>query len=321
MGVVLALSYKLVEVFPNLRFNFPVFMINDPKDSATFYVVEQGGKVLRVRGERVDTFLDITDRVKFGGELGLLGMALHPKFPENGRFYVSYTDKNMYSVVEERKFGDRSYVKELLRVKQPYSNHNGGHIEFGPDGYLYLGLGDGGSAGDPLNNAQNPKSLLGKILRIDVENNKVEIYATGFRNPWRFSFHGKTLWVGDVGQDRWEEIDTVFKGGNYGWRCYEGNHPYDLRGCKGKENYQFPVWEYRRAGGNCSVIGGYVYNGLYIFGDYCSGRIWGLKRSGKVFRAFLILDTDLKISSFAKDSKGSIYVIDHMGGKIYKLVP
>ncbi len=122
-----------------------------------------------------------------------------------------------------------------------------------------------------------------------------------------------------MGQDRWEEIDTVIKGGNYGWRCYEGNHPYNLRGCKSRENYQFPVWEYRRADGNCAVIGGYVYKGLYIFGDYCSGRIWGLKRSQQGFSAHLILDTYLKISSFAKDSKGSIYVIDHVGGKIYKL--
>ncbi len=173
----------LVPVFKNLSFSFPVFMLNDPVDTETFYVVEQVGRILKVKGDRVDTFLDISDRVKFGGEMGLLGMALHPKFSENGKFYISYTDKNMYSVVEERKVSDEKYIREILRVKQPYSNHNGGHIEFGPDGFLYLGLGDGGSAGDPLNNAQNPNSLLGKIVRIDVESGKVEIYAMGFRNP------------------------------------------------------------------------------------------------------------------------------------------
>ncbi len=326
--MIFLISYKLLDAFPGVKFNNPVFMINDPVDSGVFYVVEQVGVILKVKENKVDTLLNIRHRVKYGGEMGLLGMELHPEFPKNGKYYISYTDNAMYSTVEEREINQKDYSRVLLKVRQPFTNHNGGHIEFGPDGYLYLGLGDGGAAGDPLNNAQNPKSLLGKILRIDVKTGKVEIYAMGLRNPWRFSFDGNTLWVGDVGQNRWEEIDTVIKGGNYGWRCYEGNHPYNLKGCKEKKNYIFPVWEYRRSNGNCAVIGGYVYRGkmlknlygVYVFGDYCSGRIWGLKRGYKGFKAHLLIDTDENISSFAVDNYGEIYVIGHTSGKIYRLV-
>lgn len=321
------IAYKLVNIFPNLKFNNPVYMINDPSDDKIFYIVEQIGVILRVKNGKVDSFLNVRNKVKYGGEMGLLGMALSPKFKENGKYYISYTNKEMFSIVEERDIKDKNYERILLKVKQPFVNHNGGDIKFGPDGYLYLGLGDGGSAGDPLNNAQNPNSLLGKILKIDVNTGKIEIYALGLRNPWRFSFDGRTLWLGDVGQDRWEEIDTIIKGGNYGWRCYEGNHPYNLKGCKSKDNYIFPVWEYRRDNGNCSIIGGYVYRGnelkelvgSYIFGDFCSGRIWALRKVNNSFNSELLIDSEINISSFAIDNHNEIYVIDHTGGKIYKI--
>ncbi len=335
-------AYQLVDAF-GIRFNKPVFMINDPTDSGRFYVVEQVGVILSVKDGKVDTLLDIRNKVKYGGEMGLLGMALHPDFHENGKYYVSYTDRRNYSVVEEYIINRKDYSRKLIEVKQPYSNHNGGHIAFGKDGYLYIALGDGGSAGDPLNHAQNTNTLLGSILRIDVDGQpysipkdnpfvdgggRPEIYAYGLRNPWRFSFDGNTLWVGDVGQDRIEEIDTIVKGGNYGWRCYEGSKPYNLKGCKGKENYIFPIYEYTHEGGNCSVIGGYVYRGkhlkelygAYIFGDFCSGRIWALYRKNRSVEVKLVKDTDILISSFALDGSGEIYVLGYRSGRIYKLV-
>jgi len=338
-------ALELKDVFPGMRFEKPVFLLEDPGERGRFYVVEQSGVVRTFRkgDRRSSVFVDIRDRVRSGGEMGLLGMAFHPDFPHNGVFYLSYTDKGMHSVVSEFR-GGRERV--LLRVKQPYANHNGGHIAFGPDGYLYIGFGDGGSAGDPLNHGQNRNTLLGAILRIDVngdpyavpEDNpfakgggRPEIYAWGFRNPWRWSFDKETgdLWAGDVGQDRWEEIDVVEKGRNYGWRCYEGFAPYRLKSCGPRKSYTFPVHVYPLREGNCSVIGGYVYRGKrirslygwYIFGDFCSGRIWALKRENGRVSVKLLLDTDLRISSFAEDGEGEIYVIDYAGGKIYMLSP
>ncbi len=338
-------ALELREVFPGLRFDRPVLVLEDPVERGRFYVVEQGGVVrtLRLGDRRSTVFIDIRDRVRSGGEMGLLGMAFHPDFGRNGIFYLSYTDREMFSVVSEFR-GKRERV--ILRVKQPYTNHNGGNIAFGPDGYLYVGFGDGGSAGDPLNHGQNTDTLLGAILRIDVSGDpyrippdnpfvkgggRPEIYAWGFRNPWRWSFDRETgeLWVGDVGQDRWEEIDVVEKGRNYGWRCYEGNAPYRLKGCGPRELYTFPVHVYPLREGNCSVIGGYVYRGKkirelygwYIFGDYCSGRIWALRRKGGRVEVRLLMDTDLRISSFGEDRDGEIYVVDYAGGRIYLLSP
>ncbi len=350
IGVSFSLELKLKDVF-SLRFEKPVFMLESPVERGRFYILEQEGvvKTFKKGDKRAKVFLDLRDRVLNGGEMGILGMAFHPKFSENGYFFVYYTDRDMNSVVARYKAksfkrADPHSENILLRVKQPFTNHNGGMLAFGSDGYLYIALGDGGSAGDPYNHAQNTRTLLGSILRIDVNTEKgysvpsdnpfvkgggrKEIYAWGFRNPWRFSFDRKTgkLWVGDVGQDRWEEINIVEGGKNYGWRCYEGNHPYRVKGCLSRDRYAFPVYEYPLKEGNCAVVGGYVYRGnrikdlygAYVFGDFCSGRIWAISEDNGKYKARLLLDTELKISSFAEDTEGNIYVID-IRGKIYLL--
>lgn len=345
-----SLELKLHDVF-GMSFTKPVFMIESPVEKNRFYLLEQNGviKTFKKGDKAAKVFLDLRDRVENGGEMGLLGMAFHPKFVENGYLFVYYTDKAMNSVVARFKAlsaqkADPTSGKVILKLKQPFSNHNGGMIAFGPDGYLYVAFGDGGSAGDPYNHAQNVQTLLGSIIRIDVDrgdpysvpsdnpfakgSGKPEIYAWGLRNPWRFSFDRITgeLWVGDVGQDRWEEINLVEKGKNYGWRCYEGNHPYNLEGCLSRDNYTFPVYEYPLRDGNCAVIGGYVYRGkrmkglygAYLFGDYCSGRIWALSKIGEEYKALLLLDASIRISSFAEDTEGNLYVLD-LGGKVYLL--
>ncbi len=332
---------RLVEALGGTSFDRPLLILESPSEKDMFFVVEQGGVVWRVSGDGKikEVFLDIKDRVRSGGEMGLLGMAFEPDFEKRPYVYLSYTDRAMYSVVSSMEVDTKrwkalkSTEKLILRVKQPYSNHNGGNIAFGADGCLYLGLGDGGSAGDPLNHAQNPKTLLGSMLRIDVSDPgkpEVEIFAIGLRNPWRWSFDRETgkLWAGDVGQDRWEEIDIIEEGKNYGWRCYEGLAPYNLEGCGPEEKYTFPVHVYPLRDGNCSVIGGYVYRGSelkglygwYVFGDFCSGRIWALRLEGEQKEVKLLLDTDLMISSFGEDGDGNLYVIDHKGGKIYRIV-
>ncbi len=316
------------------------------------YVVEQGGIIKRVKGKRVEVWLDLSDRVESGGEKGLLGLAFHPEYEKNGRIYVYYTARikgKLYGVLSEIKMPERK-ERILLKVRQPFSNHNGGQIEFGPDGYLYIGLGDGGSANDPFNHAQNLKSLLGKILRIDVNGKDKgkeyaipkdnpfvgkkdalpEIWAYGLRNPWRFSFDPVTgeLYAGDVGQNAREEINIVKKGGNYGWRVMEGSicTPGVKDPCD-PSLYEKPIWEYGRKEG-IAVIGGYVYRGkrypslcgVYIFGDWGSGRIWGLVyKGGRVVDHKLLADTEFFISSFGTDGEGNIYVVDLKGG-IYKIV-
>ncbi len=354
--MLLLLALRLEDVLPGVGFSAPVALVFHPLDSALVYVLQQDGVVKRVslRSKGVEVALDISAKVRFRGEMGLLGMAFHPDFPRKPYVYVYYTDRRMNSVLSRFEVDTGGNLlpgseRVLLKVRQPYTNHNGGQVAFGPDGYLYLALGDGGSAGDPLNNAQDTTTLLGALLRIDVEGEPYsippdnpfsnspscktgcpEIYAWGLRNPWRFSFDRETgtLWLADVGQNRWEEVDTVVRGGNYGWRCYEGNHPYNLKGCGPKEGYVFPVYEYARKGGNCAVIGGYVYRGKdipqlygsYIFGDFCSGRIWTLKRTDGGFEANLLLDTDLLISTFGEDPNGEIYVVDYRKGKVYRIV-
>ncbi len=348
-------ALNLVDAFPGVRFNAPVGIVPYPYDSSTLYVVQQNGvvKAVNLKTGKVIPVLDIRRKVKFGGEMGLLGMAFHPEFPRKPNVYVYYVDKKMRSVLSEFRVDSDGHIvpkseRVLLRFKQPYSNHNGGQVAFGPDGYLYLGLGDGGWAGDPHNNAQDTTTLLGSLLRIDVSGDPYsippdnpfaksrscktgcpEIYAWGLRNPWRFSFDRETgtLWLADVGQDKWEEIDTIVKGGNYGWRCYEGNHPYNLKGCGPKEKYMFPVYEYGHKGGNCSITGGYVYRGKevpelygkYIFGDFCSGKVWALERTESGFRAKLLFDTDFLISTFGENHRGEVYVVDYKGGKIYRI--
>lgn len=351
-------SFSLEDAFPFLSFSNPVDL-QSPKDGTNrLFVVEQQGRIIVFDNNRNTTtkkvFLDITDRVSWGGEMGLLGLAFHPQFSSNGYFYVNYTANNPRRTIVSRfqvsptnpDSADKNSELILLTFNQPYSNHNGGCIAFGPDGFLYIASGDGGSAGDPQNNAQNIKNLLGKILRIDVDNPqpprnygipadnpfvnssdpdvKKEIFAYGLRNPWKFSFDPLTnrLWCADVGQYDWEEIDLIINGGNYGWRCYEGNHPYNLSGCTG--SYIFPVYEYSHIEG-ISITGGYVYrgnlfpelNGKYIYGDFGSKKIWALSYDGSTTSNELISVCPQAISSFGVDEQNEIYVVGYEG-KIYK---
>jgi len=329
----------------------PVFLTHASDGSGRFFVVEQPGRIhVLERGVLLSTpFLDMTEQVLFGGERGLLGLAFHPDYRRNGRFFVNYNRKaDGATVLAEYRRGATPTLalrdeRILMVVPQPYANHNGGMVVFGPDGYLYIGRGDGGSGGDPGNRAQNPEELLGKILRIDVdhgdpygipsdnpfakEGGRPEIYALGLRNPWRFSFDFKTgeLWVADVGQNKWEEIDLVTRGGNYGWRVMEGAHCYNPALSCQTAGLMFPLLEYPHEKGRCSIIGGYVYRGRaisdlisqYVYGDFCSGEIFGMQstREGEVNREpQLILKTSLQISSFGEDESGELYVLDHSGG-------
>lgn len=336
----------------------PLFLTHAGDKTGQLYVVEQGGlvKVLDRGSPQPRPFLDVTPFVRSGGEQGLLGLAFHPQYAGNGRVFVSYNRKeDGATVVAEYARGGavraESGGRLLLSVPQPYANHNGGMIAFGPDGYLYIGRGDGGSRGDPQNRAQNVNELLGKMLRIDVDRGspyaipadnpwakgggRPEIFALGLRNPWRFSFDRQTgdLWVADVGQNAWEEIDLVRRGGNYGWRRMEGRHCYEPKsGCEGPDvKLELPVAEYGHEHGRCSVTGGYVYRGpalpslqgTYLFGDYCSGELFGLpatSAAGGSAEPKTIMRTSLRISSFGEDEAGELYVIDHQGG-VYRLAP
>jgi glucose/arabinose dehydrogenase len=333
----------------------PVFLTHAGDGSPRLFVLEQTGRVRIVERNLLSPspFLDIRDRVLSGGERGLLGLAFHPDFRRNGRLYVNYTRRpDGATVVAEYRRGsspDQALRDEriLMVVPQPYPNHNGGMVAFGPDGYLYVGLGDGGSAGDPGNRAQDPDELLGKILRIDVdrgdpygvppdnpyarEGGRPEIYALGLRNPWRFSFDSLTgdLWVADVGQHKWEEIDLVTKGGNYGWRMMEGTHCFSpVIFCR-TSGLLLPLLEYPHEKGRCSIIGGYVYRGRaiatltgqYLYGDYCSGEIFSLPsiRETRASREpQVVLKTSFRISSFGEDATGELYMVDH-GGGIYRI--
>jgi len=328
----------------------PVYVTHARDGSGRLFVLEQQGRIRIVAAGRLvgAPYLDITDRVLAGGERGLLGLAFHPKFRENGRYFVNYTrSPDGATVVSEFRVSADPNISEraervILTIGQPYANHNGGMIEFGPDSYLYIGMGDGGSAGDPGNRAQDRNDLLGKMLRIDVDRGtpyaspsdnpfavsgggRHEIYAWGLRNPWRFSFDRATgqLYVADVGQNAWEEINIVQRGGNYGWRIMEGAHCFRPRtGCQ-TDGLELPVAEYAQELGRCSIIGGYVYRGRqvpallgsYLYGDFCSGEIFGLRDKVQT----LLLATDLAISSFGEDEAGEVYVVGHRGS-IHKIV-
>jgi glucose/arabinose dehydrogenase len=322
----------------------PVFLTHSNDGSGRLFVVEQNGRILILeKGKLLPTpFLDISALLATGGERGLLGLAFHPNYRKNGRYFLNYTrEQDGATVIAEYHASSnpiRSETQErvLLVIPQPYGNHNGGMVAFGPDGYLFVATGDGGSGGDPGNRGQNPSELLGKILRIDVDHGapygipstnpfsrndgRPEIFAIGFRNPWRFSFDRQTgeLWAGDVGQNDWEEINIVKVGENHGWRLMEGSHCYKpSEGCQGSAKVTMPVTEYANAGPRCSVIGGYVYRGrkvpslygTYIFGDYCSGEIFGF-REGK---QTVLLDSGLQITSFGEDEYGELYVLNHTG--------
>lgn len=330
------------------------------------FVIEKVGRIRIIRNNALTPipFLDISAKVRAtGGEQGLLGMAFHPEYKTNGLVYVNYTDRatQTKTVIEEYKITadsnrlDSTSGRILLTIVQPFSNHNGGCIKFGPDGFLYIGMGDGGSANDPQNYSQTKLALLGKMLRIDVNvspNYKIpssnpfvgntsyapEIWAMGLRNPWRFSFDRMTgdLWIGDVGQGNWEEIDFEAANGsggkNYGWRCYEGNANFNTTGCEAKANYTFPIHEYLSDENinGCSVTGGYVYRGSkypglfgkYIYGDYCSGKIWALeRRPGNTVINTLVYDhSNNSITTFGEDAEGNLYFADASASAIYQIL-
>ncbi|WP_447969516.1 PQQ-dependent sugar dehydrogenase [Nitrospira sp. M1] len=330
----------------------PVFLTHTQEDEGRLFIVEQDGKVLIFKkGQLLPTpFLDISNKVSIGGERGLLGLAFHPHYKKNGRLFINYTRKEDQATViaEYRRAANPDQVetgeKVLLVMPQPYGNHNGGMLAFGHDGYLYIGMGDGGAGGDPENRAQNPNELLGKFLRIDINQGtpysipadnpfvknggKPEIYATGLRNPWRFSFDRQTgeLWAGDVGQNSWEEITKVKKGENHGWRFMEGQHCFQPKqDCQHSQHLTLPVLNYPNGDdGRCSVTGGYVYRGkaipalqgTYLFADFCSGEIFGYANGS--FN--VLLDTDLQIPSFGEDESGELYVLGY-AGSVHKLTP
>ncbi|MGD8305262.1 MAG: PQQ-dependent sugar dehydrogenase [Ignavibacteria bacterium] len=356
-------QYAIEDAFPNLTFSNPIFLCNAGDGSNRIFVVERSG-IIKVfdNSSAVQTyhvFLDIQDSVSAGGEMGLLGLVFHPDYENNGYFYVNYTTTNPMMTrisrfkvsVENPDSADKNSELIMLTFSQPFTNHNGGWIGFGPnDGYLYIATGDGGSGGDPQNNSQSLYTFLGKILRIDVDNASPgfeysippdnpfidstgavlkEIFAWGLRNPWRDSFDPVTgwLWTGDVGQNIYEEVDVIEKGKNYGWRCYEGNHDYNLTGCDYPE-YAFPVWEYSH-GPHCSVTGGYVYRGSsvpdlagkYIYADYCSGVLWALEYDGTEASNQTLLTVPALVVSFGVDESNELYIITFSPNNIYRFTP
>jgi glucose/arabinose dehydrogenase len=330
----------------------PLLVTHAGDGSGRLFVVERGGVIRIVRNGAVEPtpFLDISALVRTSGsEQGLLGLAFPPDYAKKRHFYVNYTDRSGDTVVARYRLGadadvaDPASAKVLLRQAQPYANHNGGHLAFGPDGYLYIGLGDGGSGGDPQGNGQNPRTLLGKLLRIDVESGADpyaipkdnpfgnEIWALGLRNPWRFSFDRATgdLYIADVGQNAYEEVNfqPAGRGGqNYGWNVMEGMHCFRGAGCD-RTGLTAPVVEYRNGAGNCSITGGYVYRGaqypslqgVYVYGDFCSGQLWGLRRSGSGWENARLLDSGMKPSSFGEDESGNVYLVDYGKGEVHRL--
>lgn len=344
-------------------FENPVQIVQVPGLADRYFVLEQKGRIRLLKAGETNAgavFLDIKDRVNFGGEKGLLGLAFHPDFKKNRRLFVDYTtgkdDKGLqthlseFKAAEDFASADPASEKVLLEFKQPYANHNGGLVMFGPDGFLYMGNGDGGSGNDPQGNGQKLDTLLGKILRIDVDKTsgdlpyaipadnpfvgqkeaRGEIFAYGLRNPWRWSFDRKTgeLYAGDVGQNNWEEVDLIVKGGNYGWRIMEGFHctPKIGTDCDQK-GLLTPVVEYPRTDG-VSVTGGFVYrgkkmpelDGVYLFGDYASRRIWGLRyANGHLDEKRELTVSPQAVSSFGEDLEGELFVVGY-GGTIYRIV-
>ncbi|MGI9304818.1 MAG: PQQ-dependent sugar dehydrogenase [Gammaproteobacteria bacterium] len=359
----------LERAWPNLPLSQPLKLLQAPNDDARWYVVQKSGEILWFNGADETTsilnrYLDYSassmspTKVDASGEGGMLGMAFHPLFSRIGFVYISYTvtGPNQQTPLVSRitrltRNDDGNTLNPAsegltLSVDQPFSNHNGGNIEFGPDRSLYIGLGDGGSGGDPNADGQNTNTLLGAMLRIDVDNGlpyvippdnpfangggRAEIFAWGLRNPWRWSFDRLTgrLWAGDVGQGAFEEIDVIENGNNYGWRCFEGEADFNLSNCGDRSLYTFPVAAYGRNEGN-SVTGGYVYRGnnipglqgVYVFGDFGSGTIWGLfPLGGDQYERRPLIQTSLGIASFGQGNDGELYVVDINGGGLYRLV-
>jgi glucose/arabinose dehydrogenase len=343
----------------------PVFVTGAADGTNRLFVVEQTGRIKVFKGGSLlsTPFLNISSSISTGGERGLLGLAFHPKYETNRKFYVYFTRGDGDIAINEYKASASnpdvavpSSARRILTINHPNSNHNGGMLAFGKDGYLYIGVGDGGGAGDVPNNAQNKERLLGKILRIDINGTlgsrqykiphsnpfvgrpgRNEVWSYGLRNPWRFSFDRLRgdIWVGDVGQNRYEEINRKVttskaapngRGSNYGWRVLEGWHCFKpASGCNKSAKVR-PIVEYSHAGGNCSVTGGYVYRGStaalvgkYIFADFCSGKIWSIPRAASAGASkTLQRDTLQNISSFGEGDNGELYVVS-LGGTVYRL--
>lgn len=349
-------SVRLQEVAQGLE--RPLFLASPPGDPRLF-VVEQPGRVRIIENGQLQAtpFLDITDRVRSGGERGLLGLAFHPAFANNGWFFVNYTGEDGATRIERyqvrvggRNFADPASARRLMTIPQPFANHNGGMITFGQDGMLYIGMGDGGSGGDPQNNGQSLNTLLGKMLRIDVDRGdpygvpadnpyvgragaRPEIWATGLRNPWRFSIDRTAglLYVADVGQNAWEEVHVVparEAGVNYGWKIMEGAHCFRTEECD-RTGLHIPQLEYSHSDG-CSITGGYVYRGRqlpslvghYFYADYCKGWVRSFRfADGRAAdqRAWELGDVG-QIMSFGQDAAGELYLLS-TNGKVYRLAP
>jgi glucose/arabinose dehydrogenase len=351
------LTWPTLQVTPVYDgFSAPTHITNAGDGSGRLFVTEQEGTIRVIDDGVVQEapFLDITERVSAGGERGLLSVAFPPGYADKGYFYVDYTDLNgdtkisRFRVSDNPNIADPASEQVILGIAQPYPNHNGGQLAFGPDGYLYIGMGDGGSGGDPENRAQNLGVLLGKILRIDVEsgadpyaippnnpfvgnaNARDEIWAYGLRNPWRFAFDTATgdLYIADVGQERVEEIDfqpaSSNGGENYGWNIMEGGECYEAETCD-TSGLTMPIHTYLRVGGNCSVTGGDIYRGdayptmqgVYIYADYCSGTFWGLQRGANGWENVELYQGNLSITSFGNDEAGSLYAVDQFNGAVY----
>ncbi len=347
-----ATTLSLVEAFSELSFDQPLDLQAPDDGTNRVFVAEKSGKIKVFSNEAATTtattFLDL-GAISSTSEQGLLGFAFHPNYGVNGFFYVYYNPSEGISAISRFKvsdtdsnLADRSSEQVILEIPQPFTNHNGGQLAFGPYGYLYIASGDGGSGGDPQNHGQNRTTLLGNILRIDVDNPsgglhygippdnpfindtnvKQEIYAYGFRNPWRMSFDSQTgnLWTGDVGQNKIEEIDIVVSGGNYGWKFFEGTDCFS--GNCDATGLVPPIFEYTHVNGDRSITGGYVYRGSanssirgkYVYGDFISGRIWALETDGS--KNELLFDSDLSIASFGTDSSQELYLCA-FNGKIY----
>jgi glucose/arabinose dehydrogenase len=346
------------------NFERPISITHAGDGTGRIFIVEKTGAIRIVDGLGnllPAPFLELGSQVSTGSEQGVLGLAFHPEYAATGLFFVHYTNTggdtvvSRFSVSADSNVADPTSEVQILTVVQPYANHNGGQIAFGPDGYLYIGLGDGGAGGDPGDRAQDKALLLGKILRIDVDGQdpglqyaippdnpfvgvpgvREEIWAVGLRNPWRFSFDRLTgdLFMGDVGQYEWEEINvqpaSSSGGENWGWRCYEGNVPFNTDDCLPVANYFFPILVYQHAAGNCSVNGGYRYrgpnypnlHGRYLFGDYCSGRIWAGAFDGASWSADEVFDMTSYQSTFGEDEDGELLVASYSdNATVYRIV-
>ncbi len=350
------LQYNIENAYPNLSFTQPLGIYHSNDGTNRTFVVEKGGTIWVFNSSKNSTtkylFLDVSSLLDTGDEVGLLGLAFHPNYSTNGIFFIDYvaagprrTVVASYKVNEsDPNKANLSSAITVIEVDQPFSNHNGGQIAFGPDNYLYIALGDGGGSGDPLNNSQNRSTLLGSILRINVstlpytiptdnpffgnsEGFKEEIYAYGLRNPWRFSFDFVTgwFWVADVGEHLWEEIDIIESGKNYGWHFMEGNHHYT--GTYNISKLELPIFEYPHPIGD-SITGGFVYRGAdnpllyghYVYGDFITGKIWALLYDGVNAPTNVLLSSNptIKISSFGLDENNELLIVN-FGGSIYRL--